>query len=184
MGARERLIDLFHRVATGTRKTRTLLTPIGATAFAIFTCLFVFLAVLLDRWLALPWPLSAGASRVMATVLIVTGTGATGWSVLHFLKARGTPVPFNPPPMLGKYRPVPLCEKPHADRRISPPVRDRFAANSFSLVVLFTPFYILFNVWELKNIEEPELLKRLGEGYAAYREQTPMFLPGVRPRNR
>lgn len=36
------------------------------------------------------------------------------------------------------------------------------------------------NVWELKNIEEPELIKRLGEDYIEYRKQTPMFIPGSR----
>jgi protein-S-isoprenylcysteine O-methyltransferase Ste14 len=30
----------------------------------------------------------------------------------------------------------------------------------------------------LKAIEEPELLKRLGEDYIEYRERTPMFFPG------
>ena len=57
-----------------------------------------------------------------------------------------------------------------------------FAVNSVSLVVLFTPLYVLLNVWELKNIEEPELVKRLGNAYIEYRKQTPMFIPGYRPR--
>ena len=57
-----------------------------------------------------------------------------------------------------------------------------FAVRSLSLVVLFTPLYILANVSELKAIEEPELVKRLGEAYIAYRRRTPMFIPGMRPR--
>jgi protein-S-isoprenylcysteine O-methyltransferase Ste14 len=51
---------------------------------------------------------------------------------------------------------------------------------SVSLLFLFTPFFILLNVWELKNIEEPELVKRLGEQYVEYRKKTPMFLPRFR----
>jgi protein-S-isoprenylcysteine O-methyltransferase Ste14 len=47
------------------------------------------------------------------------------------------------------------------------------------LVFLFTPLFILANVWELKHIEEPELIRRLGDEYAAYRRRTPMFLPRV-----
>jgi protein-S-isoprenylcysteine O-methyltransferase Ste14 len=31
----------------------------------------------------------------------------------------------------------------------------------------------------LKAIEEPELLKRLGEDYIEYRERTPMFFSGL-----
>jgi protein-S-isoprenylcysteine O-methyltransferase Ste14 len=51
---------------------------------------------------------------------------------------------------------------------------------STSLIVVFTPLFILINVWELKVIEEPELIKRLGEEYLEYRERTPMFFPDVR----
>ena len=82
MGFRERWIKLLHRAATGTKKTRTLLTPIGVAIFCLFTALFV-----------------------------------------------------------------------------------------------------LVNVWELKEIEEPELMKRLGDEYIVYRRQTPMFIPGHRPRS-
>ena len=55
------------------------------------------------------------------------------------------------------------------------------AVDSFSLVFVFTPLYILFNVWELKRIEEPELVRRLGDEYIEYRAQTPMFIPWLRP---
>jgi len=54
--------------------------------------------------------------------------------------------------------------------------------NSLSLVCFFTPLYVLVNMWELKEIEEPELLRRLGDEYNEYRKQTPMFIPGRRPR--
>jgi protein-S-isoprenylcysteine O-methyltransferase Ste14 len=47
-------------------------------------------------------------------------------------------------------------------------------------VLIFTPLYVLANVWELKEIEEPELLRRLGEDYLVYRKRTPMFIPGTR----
>jgi protein-S-isoprenylcysteine O-methyltransferase Ste14 len=46
-------------------------------------------------------------------------------------------------------------------------------------LVLFTPIFILINVWELKAIEEPELLKRLGQDYIEYRKKTPMFFPSL-----
>jgi protein-S-isoprenylcysteine O-methyltransferase Ste14 len=55
-----------------------------------------------------------------------------------------------------------------------------FAVNSISMVIFFTPLYVLLNVWELKNIEEPELVKRLGDEYIEYRRKTPMFIPGYR----
>ena len=57
-----------------------------------------------------------------------------------------------------------------------------FGVNSVSLVFFFTPIFVLINVWELRHIEEPELVKRLGDEYIEYRRQTPMFLPRFRSR--
>jgi protein-S-isoprenylcysteine O-methyltransferase Ste14 len=51
---------------------------------------------------------------------------------------------------------------------------------SVSLIFIFTPLFILVNVWELKAIEEPELLKRLGQDYIEYRKSTPMFFPSFK----
>jgi protein-S-isoprenylcysteine O-methyltransferase Ste14 len=59
-----------------------------------------------------------------------------------------------------------------------------FSVNSVSLVVFFTPLYVLINVWELKKIEEPELMKRLGNEYIEYRRQTPMFIPRCRRKSK
>lgn len=58
-----------------------------------------------------------------------------------------------------------------------------FYINSVSLVLFFTPLFVLVNVWELKKIEEPELMKRLGNEYIEYRKQTPMFIPGFRSKS-
>jgi len=50
---------------------------------------------------------------------------------------------------------------------------------SASLLVIITPLFILVNVWELKVIEEPELVKRLDQDYIEYRKSTPMFFPSL-----
>ena len=54
-----------------------------------------------------------------------------------------------------------------------------FAFDSFSLVLFFTPLFVLVNLWELKEIEEPELVKRFGDEYIEYQRRTPMFIPGL-----
>lgn len=59
-----------------------------------------------------------------------------------------------------------------------------FAMNSVSVVLFFVPLFVLANIWELKAIEEPELVKRLGNDYAEYKSRTPMFIPGLRLGNR
>ncbi len=182
MGIRDRWISLLHRAATGTKKTRTLLTPICVVIFGVFTGLFVILAMLVDRWLSLLWPLSSGLSWLIAAPLFAIGVGVTAWSACHFLKGKGTPVPFNPPPMLVMTGPYQFVRNPMLTGVFLLLFGIGFAIKSLSLVVLFTPLFVLANVWDLKEIEEPELLKRLGEDYVAYHQRTPMFIPRMRLR--
>jgi hypothetical protein len=98
MNIRELWVSLLHRAATGSKKIRTLLTPIGAVIFGLFTALFVFLAALVDRALSLPWPFQNAVSWSVSVPMMATGVAAIAWSAFHFLKVKGTPVPFNPPP--------------------------------------------------------------------------------------
>jgi len=182
MSIRDRWINLLNFIATGTRKTRTLLTPIGVVIFGVFTGLFVFLALLMDRGLSLMWLLSGGISWLIAAPLIAIGVGMTAWSVFHFLKVKGTPVPFNPPPTLVMTGPYQFVRNPMLTGVFLLLFGIGFAIKSLSLVVLFTPLFVLANVWELKEIEEPELVKRLGQDYVAYQQRTPMFIPRMRLR--
>lgn len=183
MSIRDRWINLLHRAATATRKTRTLLTPIGLIIFGVFTGIFVMLSMLMDWWLSLPWPLPSGPTWFIAMLLIAVGAGVTAWSVLHFLKVKGTPVPFNPPPEIVTTGPYRFARNPMLTGVFLLLFGIGFAIKSLSLVVFFTPLYILANVWELNEIEEPELVKRLGEEYVAYRQRTPMFIPRMRLMN-
>jgi protein-S-isoprenylcysteine O-methyltransferase Ste14 len=180
MSLQQRWIGLFYRVATGARKTRNLLTPVGILFFATFTTLFVWLAVVVDRSLGLPGLVPEQARLPVAMPLIVVGVAVTAWSVFHFLRVRGTPVPFNPPPKLVTSGPYRFVRNPMLTGVFLLLFGIGFGINSAALVVVFTPLYVLVNVWELKKIEEPELLKRLGDEYVEYRRQTPMFIPGWR----
>ncbi len=109
------------------------------------------------------------------------GVAITAWSALHFLRVRGTPVPFNPPPKLVKTGPYRYARNPMLTGVFLFLFGLGFGFDSASLVCFFTPLYILVNVWELKEIEEPELVGRLGDEYVEYRRHTPMFIPGTKP---
>ena len=180
MNIRERWVNLVYRAATGTKKTRTLLTPVGVVIFGLFTALFVFLAMLLYGVLALRWPIPVTVSRLVSVPMMAIGIAITAWSVIHFLKVNGTPVPFNPPPALVESGPYRYARNPMLTGVFLLLFGVGFAIGSLSLVLIFTPLYVLANLWELNEIEEPELIRRLGEDYLAYRERTPMFIPGIR----
>ncbi|MCP4201677.1 MAG: isoprenylcysteine carboxylmethyltransferase family protein [bacterium] len=154
------------------------------TIFGAFTALFVLAAFLVDRLLGLPGFLPEGARLPLSIPVITVGVTLTAWSVLHFLRVKGTPVPFNPPPTVVKTGPYRYARNPMLTGVFLFLFGLGFGVNSASLVCLFTPLYVLINVWELKKIEEPELMKRLGDEYIEYLKRTPMFIPAFRPRSR
>jgi protein-S-isoprenylcysteine O-methyltransferase Ste14 len=184
MTFRNHWINLLNRAATGTQKTRTLLTPIGLAIFCAFTSLFVIIAIFIDRLLSLPRILPESASLPVSIPLILVGLTVTAWSALHFLKVQGTPVPFNPPQKVVNTGPYRYARNPMLTGVFMLLFGLGFSINSFSLVLFFTPLYMLINLWELKYIEEPELIKRLSDEYAEYRRNTPMFIPRCRSKSK
>ncbi len=168
--------------ATGTRRTRTLLTPIGVLIFGVFTGLFVLTAVFVDRVLDLPRLLPESARLSISIPVIAIGVFVTTWAAFHFLKVKGTPAPFNPPPRVVKTGPYRYAGNPMLTGVFLILFGIGFGIDSVSLVLFFTPIYVLMNVWELKHIEEPELIKRLGDEYIEYRRKTPMFIPRQKQR--
>ena len=183
MDVRNRGINLLYRVATGSKRVRNLLTPIGATFFIGFTLLFVYLAVQLDHWLKLPVLFSPPLNILLSLPVFAAALFLVGWSVGHFLKTKGTPVPFNPPPRLVTTGPYTYTRNPMLTGLFGVLFGLGILMGSVTVLFIFTPLFILFNVWELKTIEEPELTKRLGEDYIQYRKQTPMFIPRLRRKN-
>ncbi len=180
MNIRERWIKLLYRVATGTRKTRTILTPVGALIFALFTIMFVIAGVTVDRFFHLTPLLPERWQLLVSMPILAAGVFGIGWSAFHFLKVKGTPVPFNPPPKLVDTGPYRHVRNPMLTGVFLVLFGIGVAANSISITCIFTPLYILFNIWELKFIEEPELIRRLGNPYIEYRRKTPMFIPGLK----
>ena len=86
-------IDFIYRVATGSKKFRNLLTPIGATFFILFTMLFVIVALQLDKVLNYPEFIAEPLNIILALPIVILGACISGWSALHFFKVKGTPVP-------------------------------------------------------------------------------------------
>ena len=184
MSLRERWIGVLHRAATSTRSTRTLLTPVGVAVVAAFVAAFVVAALIVDTALGLPGLLPEGARLPVSVPVMVLGAALVVWSAAHFLTARGTPVPFNPPPTVVSTGPYRHVRNPMLTGVFVLLLGLGLWLDSPSLVLVFLPLFIAFNVWELRHIEEPELAQRLGDAYIEYRRRTPMFVPRLgRPRD-
>jgi protein-S-isoprenylcysteine O-methyltransferase Ste14 len=141
---------------------------------------FVILALQLDKLLGITDIFPRPVSLILASLFFVVAFILIGWSVLTFLRAKGTPVPLNPPPKLVTTGPYAYVRNPMLTGVFALLFGIGVLLGSISLVVIFTPLFIIVNVWELKAIEEPELLKRLGQDYIEYRKSTPMFFPSLR----
>ncbi len=177
MTFKDRWIDFLYRAATGSGRFRKVSTPVGAVFFGLLLAFFVVLSLFADRLIGVGDFLPGRLHFIFSLPFFAVAVFLIGWSVGHFLKAGGTPVPVNPPPKL-------VASGPYAYSR-NPMLGGVFALlfglgvllESVTLLFAFTPLFIALMVWELKAIEEPELVKRLGREYIEYRKKTPMFFP-------
>lgn len=182
MGLREKWIGVFYKAATSSIQIRTPLTLVGGLFFATFVGIFVALPLGLDKFLGFPRLLSTPLSIAVSAPILTIGLSLMLWSVVHFIKVRGTPVPFNPPPKLVTTGPYARVRNPMLTGLFIFLLGLGILFGSISLVFIFTPLFVLLNMLELRAIEEPELEKRLGTEYIEYKKRTPMFIPQLKGR--
>jgi len=177
MTLRDKWVNLFYRAATSSRKVRTLLTPAGGAFFFTLVTLFIVVSLWIDELIEFPKLLSTPLNIIVSVPILAIGLFLMLWSVLHFVKVKGTPVPFNPPPKLVTTGPYTYVRNPMLTGLFILLFGLGVLFRSISLVSIFTPLFILLNLLELKAIEEPELEKRLGKEYLEYKKRVPMFIP-------
>jgi protein-S-isoprenylcysteine O-methyltransferase Ste14 len=112
--------------------------------------------------------------------LLIGGSFLTAWSVLSFLKRKGTPVPFNPPPELVVTGPYAYSRNPMLTGLFLVFFGTGVLLGSISMVLFFTPLFVALMVWELKAVEEPELERRPGQDYIDYQKKVTTLVPGFK----
>lgn len=171
------LIKLFHRVATGSSRRRELLTPVGLLIFGLTLAAVVVCGLFTDRLLRMPALLPGTLGMSIGVVLVVLGAMLCGWCVRRFVRAKGTPVPFNPPKELIVAGPYVWVRNPMVTGVFTALFGIGLMLHSISIVLIWTPLYVLAHAIELKRVEEPELELRFGEAYRRYKQAVPMFIP-------
>jgi protein-S-isoprenylcysteine O-methyltransferase Ste14 len=172
-----RWVDLVHRVATGGWRMKLCLAPIAGLLYLSLIAFFILASLVVDRWLAFPKAAAYPLSSIIGSCIIAFGLFLTLLSVAYFLRVRGTPVPLSPPPTLVAAGPYRFARNPMLTGIFIQLFGIAVALGSLSLGLIFTPLFIIINVWELKKIEEPELTRRFGQAYVEYRKRVPMFFP-------
>lgn len=177
MTIKTKWIDILYNTATGSRRVRNFFTPVGAIFYGLLIFIFIVMALYLDQLLGLPDIFIKKLGIILSLPVFLVAFILVGWSVQNFIKVKGTPVPFNPPPQLVTSGPYAYVRNPMLSGVFALLFGFGVLFGSIFLLALFTPLFIFINVLELKAIEEPELSKRLGEDYIEYRKKTPMFFP-------
>lgn len=170
-------VRLVHRVATGKAIYRILLTPIGPLVFFGFVAGLVFAATKTDAWWGFdkiippPWQIWLSRPFLLCGLLLMA------WSASCFFKAKGTPVPFNPPRQLVVTGPYAWSRNPMMSGLFIVLFGIGIRRVSFSLLFFYLPLFILLICTMLKLIEEPGLEERFKDEYRQYKKKTPMFFP-------
>jgi len=180
MSRADRYAEFIYQIAKTRNKLKIMMTPVAIIFWFGLSALFVFASLWLDKPLPVRLSLIAPTNIFVSVPVIVIGAILALWTVCTFFKAKGSPVPFNPPQKLvitGLY-----------SRSRNPMLLGWFIMlfgvgillNSISLIAIFIPLFILINVLYLKIIEEREMEKKFGKEYLKYKQRVPMFIPRLR----
>jgi protein-S-isoprenylcysteine O-methyltransferase Ste14 len=153
------IAEFVYKVAKSNGRLKAIMSLLGTVFWYGAVALMVFLSPWLDDLMGLKLSIPAVVANAIASLLLVIGMPMVLWTIFRFFLAKGTPVPFNPPPILvtdGLYAHV---RNPMHLGWLIVLIGLSFLRQSFSLLVIFTPAFLLVHVLYLKLVEEKELEK-------------------------
>jgi protein-S-isoprenylcysteine O-methyltransferase Ste14 len=174
------LADFVFRTAATRGRKRTLWSVAGTIFWYGGVALAVILSVLLDKWLGWNMSVPIVLRWSLAVIFLACGTPMVIWTIFRFFRARGTPVPFNPPQVFvtdGLYK---YIRNPMHLGWALVLIGLSFTLSSLAILVFFLPVFIAAHILYLKLIEEKELEKKFGQSYLDYKKRVPMFFPRFR----
>ena len=177
MSLTDRWAEFIYRIATTKNKLKIIITPIGIIFWFSLSVVFVLASLWLDKLLPVHLLISLPINLFLSVPLLVIGSSLALWTVYNFYKARGSPVPLNPPKKLVTTELYSRVRNPMLLGWFILLFGLGILLNSISLVFIFTPLFILINVLYVKTVEEKEMERKFGRQYLKYKESVPMFIP-------
>ncbi len=177
MSLTDRWAEFIYRIATTKNKLKIIITPIGIIFWFSLSVVFVLASLWLDKLLPVHRLFSPPTNLFLSVPLLVMGSSLALWTVYNFYKARGSPVPLNPPKELVTTGLYSWVRNPMLLGWFILLFGLGILLNSISLLFIFTPLFILINVLYVEIVEEKEMEKKFGQQYLKYKESVPMFVP-------
>jgi len=177
MSLADKYAEFVYRVATTRNKLKVIMTPVGVIFWFGLSALFVFASLWLDNLLPVHLSLSTLSKIFISVPLVIVAAILAPGTVYTFIKASGSPVPFNPPKKLVTTGLYSRIRNPMLLGWCIMLFAVGILLNSISLIFIFTPLFILLNILYIKTIEEKEMEKKFGKEYLKYKESVPMFIP-------
>ena len=163
---------------------RVFLTIVAPVTFFGLIIAAWFAARAVDRLIGVGQPIAPVIGWVVACPFVVIGLALMLWSVSRFVLARGTPVPFNPPPTLVTTGPYGYTRHPMTTGAILAIIGLGIGFQSLTVICLLVPLLIALLAWEVRAFEEPQLQRRFGDAYLEYQKRVPMIFPRIRRRSK
>ena len=171
-----KVAEFVYRIGVKQSRRRLLWSIAGAVFWYGAVAIMIWLAPLVDKGFSIKMTILPVIRFSLSIVLLVIGVPMVIWTIIRFLRIRGTPIPFNPPPVLvanGLYR---IVRNPmHLGWTILL-LGLAVLMQSFTLLIIFIPLFLIVHIVYLKFVEEKELEKKFGQAYIDYKRQVPMFI--------
>jgi len=180
MGIFERIANALFHIATGDPRKRWVLTPVVGFLFLCFVALFFVGSFGMDRWLHFPSIIVIPLTLIIGLILLIPGAIIWIWTAILFFRARGTPVPVNPPKELVTKGIYSFSRNPMMTGIYLVFFGIGLIAGSLSLTVIFTPLFIILMTVYVMSVEEKELEIQFGQQYLDYKKKVGMYLPKVK----
>lgn len=176
---RARIINFIYGCATGNIRIRTILTPVFGAIFFCIVLSLILASFFLDKFFGFTEFISKPLGTAVSLPFLIAGLFMWLWSAVIFFKTKGTPVPVNPPPKLVTDGPYAYSRNPMMTGLFMVMAGIGIFFGSVTLTFFMTPLFVLMSILEFKYIEEPELEKRFGKEYIAYKKNTPIIIPRI-----
>jgi protein-S-isoprenylcysteine O-methyltransferase Ste14 len=174
-----RIAEFVYRVAIKDDRRRLLWSVAGAVFWYGAVVIMIILAQWLDKTWGLTLSIPMAVRLPVGIILLVFGIPMVVWTITRFLRTKGTPIPFNPPPFLVVNGLYSVIRNPMHLGWTLLLIGLALLMQSFTLLFIFIPLFVLVHILYLKLIEEKVLEMKFGQAYLNYKNRVPMFIPNL-----